>query len=1159
MNSSISINPVKSIVKKATVQDQIVKVNSRVFGNNSGSWQAKYAETLNFYTFYHPRFSYFIERLNRGSANLPDGMELLQKADTSQQIDDYLNPGAVPTDDDGNTFKNVYKPGTTPDGISLIPEPASFKDSSYYKENIDFCADGAYTKYNYELFFHAPLLIATRLSRNGKYEEAMKWFHYVFNPVTNVPDDGTNKRYWEFLPFQTTKAEKLEDIIKNLPPKPGQDPAILKWLSDPFNPFAVARVRISSFMKNVVMKYLDNLMAWGDDLYRMNTRESINEATQLYVFAAHILGPEPQKIPNRGNVANQTYNSLKGALNAFGDAFADLQNIIPYSSDITVSSSGAAPSGSLLGMGRTLYFCIPANNDLLQYWATVRDRLFNIRHCKNIEGVDQVLSLFAPKIDPALLVKARAQGLSISSILADLNTPSSFYRFNYLLQKANEYCSEVKALGSALLAALEKKDAEELARLRATQESGLLDIITAVKERQVLEAKAARESLLKIRETAQKRMQYYVDLLGITGLPPVPPIPEIAVDLTSESALPPDSDVKEPSVQLNTSLLPADETGVKLIPREKEEFDSLQIAFQYQEAAAALETTASIFHVLPQLSVDGKFLGIGAGSDWGFPFLANAMSAIAKGLQIGALISNNDASKAAKFASYTRREQEWEQQAKMAAREIVQTDKQITSADLRIQIAEKELLNHKQQLANAQKVEQTLQDKFTNTELYAWMKDQLYNTYKQTYQLAYDMAKKAEKSYQFELGKADSSFIQYGYWDSSYQGLSAGDKLQLALRQMEKSFIEENRREFELIKHISLVQLNPLALIQLKETGACNVDLPEEIFDLDYPSHYFRRIKSVSISIPCVAGPYITINSTLRLMRNSIRINTNPGNQNQYEHNNDDGFLTDDDRFVENNIPFKAIATSSAQNDSGVFELNFRDERYLPFEGAGAISDWKLELNGKYTDDKGQLTDLSQFNYDKISDVIIHIKYTAREDAGAFKSSAITHLQKFINSQADNGGEPFMRLFSIRHEFANEWFNFLTKTDISGNQVLYVNLDSKRFPFFTINKNIQISKVMLFAKSKEQGLKDKGIRLLLHDDIPASGDDPSTKGTLQKMVNIVSQDLLQATFTVNTTTGNFVIVNSKDNGFQLTKDSISDLMALVYYNLGLRTDINSKA
>ncbi|HEY3089517.1 MAG TPA: hypothetical protein VII16_14820 [Actinomycetes bacterium] len=38
------------------------------------------------------------------------------------------------------------------------------------------------------------------------------------------------------------------------------------------------------------------------------------------------------------------------------------------------------------------------------------------------------------------------------------------------------------------------------------------------------------------------------------------------------------------------------------------------------------------------------------------------------------------------------------------------------------------------------------------------------------------------------------------------------------------------------------------------------------------------------------------------------------------------------------------VATSTGQNDAGVFEFSFRDERYMPCEGAGAVSDWRLEL-----------------------------------------------------------------------------------------------------------------------------------------------------------------------------------------------------------------------
>ena len=91
-------------------------------------------------------------------------------------------------------------------------------------------------------------------------------------------------------------------------------------------------------------------------------------------------------------------------------------------------------------------------------------------------------------------------------------------------------------------------------------------------------------------------------------------------------------------------------------------------------------------------------------------------------------------------------------------------------------------------------IEQYLQDKFTNQELYQWMRDQLFSVYKQAYQMAYDMARKAEKAYRFELGKTDTDFIQFGYWDSAYQGLTAGEKLDLSLRQMEKKFVEENKR-----------------------------------------------------------------------------------------------------------------------------------------------------------------------------------------------------------------------------------------------------------------------------------------------------------------------------------------------------------------------------
>src|SRR5688500_16872145 len=142
------------------------------------------------------------------------------------------------------------------------------------------------------------------------------------------------------------------------------------------------------------------------------------------------------------------------------------------------------------------------------------------------------------------------------------------------------------------------------------------------------------------------------------------------------------------------------------------------------------------------------------------------------------------------------------------------------------------------------------------------MKEQLFFVYKQSYNMAYDMAKKVEKCYRYETGNEITSFISYGYWDNQMQGLCAGEKLQLALRQMEKSYLEENKRELELKKNVSLALINPLALQQLRQTGKCTVSIPEELFDMDFQDHYFRRIKAVSMSIPCIAGPFTTINCT---------------------------------------------------------------------------------------------------------------------------------------------------------------------------------------------------------------------------------------------------------------------------------------------------------
>src|SRR6185369_14926073 len=104
-----------------------------------------------------------------------------------------------------------------------------------------------------------------------------------------------------------------------------------------------------------------------------------------------------------------------------------------------------------------------------------------------------------------------------------------------------------------------------------------------------------------------------------------------------------------------------------------------------------------------------------------------------------------------------------------------------------------------------------------------------------------------------------------------------------------------------------------------------------------------------------------------------------------------------------------SIATSTAQADSGVFEFSFRDERYMPFEGAGAVSSWQLTLPKTFR----------AFDYRTITDVIVQISYTAREDGALrtkveeYTSTATGVIAGYLKHHS------LTRMFSLRQDFSS--------------------------------------------------------------------------------------------------------------------------------------------
>ena len=166
-------------------------------------------------------------------------------------------------------------------------------------------------------------------------------------------------------------------------------------------------------------------------------------------------------------------------------------------------------------------------------------------------------------------------------------------------------------------------------------------------------------------------------------------------------------------------------------------------------------------------------------------------------------------------------------------------------------------------MEQAKDVQDFLQTKFTSADLYTWMQSDLSGLYYQYYRFACDTARQAEQTMKQELMRPEldaTQFIQYNYWDSGHQGLLSGEALYLDIKRMELAYHDSNKRELELTRHVSLRQLDPLALLTLKVTGSCTVTIPEWLYDWDCPGHYHRRIKTLAVSTPSVVGPNTSLN-----------------------------------------------------------------------------------------------------------------------------------------------------------------------------------------------------------------------------------------------------------------------------------------------------------
>lgn len=583
------------------------------------------------------------------------------------------------------------------------------------------------------------------------------------------------------------------------------------------------------------------------------------------------------------------------------------------------------------------------NNKINGYCLQLKQRLYNLRHNLTLDGQPLNLPLFANPANPSNLLSAE---LDTGSDSADFSATNSvgLLRFKPALEQARGLAGQLVQFGNTLQGIAERQDGEAMSQLLQTQASQLMNITCDIQDQTLAAIDADLAALQARYDGVSQRKTYYNDLYNEN------------ISANEQSAL-----------SLN-------------------------------EAAAALLIAGGVSCVV------GGAVDTAAPNVFGLADGGNRWGGIANG--IGALLSNTafslstTAGVLAETESYRRRRDEWKQQMDSADCELKQLDKQTAALQVRQQAASMQktyLLT--QQTQTGQQL-QFLKNKFTNQQLFGWMRNRLATIFWQFYDIAIAASLRAEQALKFELGKTgQQEFMRPGAWQNSAAGLLCGESLLIDLAQMEAAWQTWETRAFEVTRTVSLANelassqagstevtgltdaiANILAnqasspsyswsmqgnsslrhLVKSGDGGAleCQINLAALNILADYPSTLgsVRRIKNISVSLPALVGPYQDIQAVLtyRETVNSVpNVNSLP-------------------------VGCNAIAVSHGVNDSGQFQLDFNDPRYLPFEGVNLV-DPSANNGGTLILQFPNATGKQKTMLASLNDIILHIRYTIRD------------------------------------------------------------------------------------------------------------------------------------------------------------------------------------
>ncbi|QXH74805.1 hypothetical protein KSS92_09965 [Pseudomonas atacamensis] len=555
-------------------------------------------------------------------------------------------------------------------------------------------------------------------------------------------------------------------------------------------------------------------------------------------------------------------------------------------------------------------FLPPYNTDLLIYWDKLEVRLFNLRHNLSLDGQPLFLPLFATPANPRDLQIQHGAGNGMGGNSVPANQTLSEYRFVVLMDKARAAVASVMQFGNALLAALVQRDNSYMTLLVQTQQQQIAALTQEIQVDNIASLRSAITASQEALKGARVRQQHYNSLY-------------------------------------NNWISSSEETAMNL-----------------RVTAGAMNTAAMIpMAVGASVEMAPNTFGLACGgSRWG-----GVARAVAYGLQGAAAVLETSAQRLDISEQYRRRRQDWQIQRDNAASEVAQLEAQIQSQTQQLEMAHKQSALYVQELANLRAQYNLETSRFTGSELFNWMTGRLASLYYQLYDGALALCLTTKAALVREVGTDQAlNLFTTPMWNDLYQGLLAGEGLQLELQKMDNTYLRVDKRGLEIQKTVSLstqMATDPagMSFAQLLDdclngvdtsgttSGGVNMqmvnadhltivlDIASLRLDTSYGSNgMVGRFKNISVTLPALLGPYQNVEATLALGGTYV-------------------------------------ALSRGLEDSGVFMADFNDPKYLPFEN-DPTDTGHLVLTFFEAGPAGRQRDLVE----SLVDVIYQLRYTLK-------------------------------------------------------------------------------------------------------------------------------------------------------------------------------------